>query len=752
MNDTKIFKAEEMKPMKGWQVLGLLLTLFAIYLSSFYDYLLFHGISETFSVLIAFAVFLFAWNSRAYLKNSYFLFIGVAYFFVGTIDMAHTFAYKGMGIFVGFDANLPTQLWIVARFLESLSLLIALLFFKRSVNAYFLFVAYLFLTILLLGTIFIWDAFPVCFIEGSGLTPFKKNSEYFISLILVGVIILFYQNRSQFDSDIHRLLVSSVVLTIIAELAFTFYVSVYGLSNLIGHFLKIISFYLIYLAIIKTGLKKPYDLLFRSLKKSEEVLREVNQKLTTEITEHKKAQAIIQENEKKYRQMFEDNTAIKLLIDPEDGSLVDSNQAALRYYGYQREQFNQMKITDINTLSPEKINEEMQHAKLQKRKFFNFRHRLASGEIRDVEVYSGPIKAQGKTLLFSIIHDCTDRKQAEKALVETQHLLIEAQRMAKLGSWDYDLGSGKINWSEGVYSIFGLDKSYTPSLEGLAEWIHPDDLWAIAPETIEKNTKAGIQEMEYRIIDQTTGKIKHVIGRGETIKDTDGNPVKNYGSFQDITERKKTENHIKASLEEKETLLHEIHHRVKNNMQVISSLLKLQSNDIADPQVKEILKESQSRVYAMSAVHETLHGSEKLSEIDLKSYLSKITTSVFQTYSADHRKVKLNSNVDNSPISINQAYPLGLIINELVSNSLKYAFSTDNEGVISVSMKKSDQELELCIGDDGVGMPEGLDWKNSDTLGLKLVRTLVENQLEGSIEMESDNGTKFTIKFNIDKI
>ncbi len=220
--------------------------------------------------------------------------------------------------------------------------------------------------------------------------------------------------------------------------------------------------------------------------------------------------------------------------------------------------------------------------------------------------------------------------------------------------------------------------------------------------------------------------------------------------FDDLfNEREQAEEQIKASLKEKETLLHEVHHRVKNNMQVINSLLKLQSNTIDDDHIKEILKDSQSRVYAMSAVHETLHGSDKLSEINLKTYLSRVTNSVFQTYSINHGKVKLNSDVEDSPISLNYAYPLGLIINELISNSLKYAFPEDRPGEITVSTKKTDTEIELVVMDDGVGIPEELDWKNAKSLGLKLVRTLVENQLDGSMDMQRKNGTKFTIKLNI---
>jgi len=151
----------------------------------------------------------------------------------------------------------------------------------------------------------------------------------------------------------------------------------------------------------------------------------------------------------------------------------------------------------------------------------------------------------------------------------------------------------------------------------------------------------------------------------------------------------------------------------------------------------------------MSAVHETLHGSKNLSEIDLKTYLSKITTSIFQTYSVTNR-VKLTTDINGIPIRIDQANPIGLVINELISNSLKYAFPDESKGEITVSMKKLDKELELIVMDDGVGISDGFDWKNSSSLGLKIVRTLVENQLDGSIDMESKNGTKFTIKFNIE--
>jgi len=219
---------------------------------------------------------------------------------------------------------------------------------------------------------------------------------------------------------------------------------------------------------------------------------------------------------------------------------------------------------------------------------------------------------------------------------------------------------------------------------------------------------------------------------------------------KEVHVRMVAEEQTQASLKEKETLLQEIHHRVKNNLTVISSLLKLQANGMEDERLKEALKESQNRIYAMSAVHESLYSSENLAEIELKTYIAKISGTLIQTYSTNPRNVKLNTDSEEIKIGIKQASPIGLIINELISNSLKYAFPDDKTGEITVIIQKLNNELELIVMDDGIGIPDGFDWKNSKSLGLKLVRTLVENQLDGSIDMESNNGIKFTIKFNIE--
>jgi PAS domain S-box-containing protein len=232
--------------------------------------------------------------------------------------------------------------------------------------------------------------------------------------------------------------------------------------------------------------------------------------------------------------------------------------------------------------------------------------------------------------------------------------------------------------------------------------------------------------------------------------DDTGKLIQFNANLIDVSKRKQAEEQIKASLIEKETLLNEIHHRVKNNMTVISSLLGLQMSNTDNQIAKDALQDSKNRVQSMSMIHETLYRSDNLSSIDLKKYLSELGKTIFQNYSISN-KVHFKVEADNIMISVKQASPVGLIVNELIANCLKYAFSDNREGEILVGFKSNKENgVELMVSDNGVGIPEGFDLQKVDSLGLKLVKMLVENQLDGSIDMESNNRTKFTIKFNIE--
>ena len=247
--------------------------LFLTFLLSTYSYLLFHSIAEVISIVISGGIFFIGWNSRRYMNSSFFLIIGISSLFISVIDLLHTLSYSGMGIILEFDANLPTQLWIAARYWQSLSYLLALLAINKKINAGYLMVSGVVIISLLFVTIF-YGIFPTSYIEGIGLTPFKIISEYIIILIFLASTIILYKFRSEFNRKIFLLVIASISATIISELAFTLYVSVFDVSNFIGHLLKIIAFFFIYKAIIEKGLQDPFGLLLRKLKLTDESLRQ----------------------------------------------------------------------------------------------------------------------------------------------------------------------------------------------------------------------------------------------------------------------------------------------------------------------------------------------------------------------------------------------------------------------------------------------------------------------------------------------
>jgi PAS domain S-box-containing protein len=204
---------------------------------------------------------------------------------------------------------------------------------------------------------------------------------------------------------------------------------------------------------------------------------------------------------------------------------------------------------------------------------------------------------------------------------------------------------------------------------------------------------------------------------------------------------------IESSLKEKEVLLKEIHHRVKNNLQIISSLLNLQSGYIKDKDSIEIFKESQNRVRSMALIHEKLYQSKDMSQINFSEYVSELVSNLFSSYSLNSALITLHQNINDILLEIDIAINLGLIINELVSNAFKHAFPEARKGNLYISIKKDEHKYELIIEDDGIGFSSEIDFRKTESLGLQLIITLVE-QIGGEIFLFSDNGTKFVIKFN----
>jgi two-component sensor histidine kinase len=219
-------------------------------------------------------------------------------------------------------------------------------------------------------------------------------------------------------------------------------------------------------------------------------------------------------------------------------------------------------------------------------------------------------------------------------------------------------------------------------------------------------------------------------------------------NIRDITDRKQAEVQLHASIREKDILLKEVHHRVKNNMQVIIGILDLQVRSSGNPELTGMLNESQSRIRSMALVHEKLYGAKDFARIDLAGYLKTLSQDLFQSHKINPGRIDLIIQTDGVHVDINKAIPCGLILNELISNALKHAFPEDRQGELQIIIREEQNtEIEIVVRDNGLSLPDNVDIHKPRTVGLHLVNGLVKNQLDGQMEVRRDNGTEFRIKF-----
>ena len=343
-----------------------------------------------------------------------------------------------------------------------------------------------------------------------------------------------------------------------------------------------------------------------------------------------------------------------------------------------------------------------------------------------------------------ISRDISEHKQAEEAL---QHSLNRYRSYVEL--------TGQIGWSTNACGEIVEDlpswKEYTgQTYEEMKGWgwskaLHPDDLESTAGKWKKAVAAKSAYEAEYRLR-RWDGIYRVFMARGIPLFRKDGSIREWAGACIDITDRKRSEYAISESLREKDILLQELYHRTKNNMNVIAGFMSLHMNRVKDLAVRQVFKEAHNRIHSMSMVHEMLYKTHELSKLDLKEYLERLAQFILS--SCKTRDISLKCEMDTVAVSLYLAMPCGLIMNELLSNSIRHAFPGKDSGKISIRLKAGAKEIELSYSDDGVGLPEGFRAEDSVSLGMKLVSGLVKKQLLGAMEVIQGQGTRIVIRFD----
>lgn len=447
----------------------------------------------------------------------------------------------------------------------------------------------------------------------------------------------------------------------------------------------------------------------------------------------------LKESEERYGALFKHSHAVLLLVDPESGTIIDANLKAVSYYGWSYEELVGKNIGELNQLHNSLVAEAMERATTPEANHFLFKHKLASGEIRDVEVYSSPVKFSGKDVLFSIVHDITDRVAAQKAVWESE----ETSRALLNAITE----SAFLTDPEGEFFAANHVTAKRLGFETAEDLLGKNCYDLLPPELATSRKKVSDQVVEtaesVRWQDQRQG--RYIDARLEPVLNEEGEVYRVAFFARDITVEKEAQLKIEASLREKEVLLREIHHRVKNNLASIISLLNLQVKKVDDKDTIAALSDSRDRVRSMSLIHETLFRSENLAEIKVKDYVSTLGTRLLQAMNTSGKQIRMKYDVEDIRLEFDQAIPFGLILNELLTNALKYAFP-EKGGVILVAVQRDGDDLELVVHDNGVGVVN-LNMEELESLGLTIVSNLVENQLEGWMECKNDNGACFVIRW-----
>jgi PAS domain S-box-containing protein len=494
-------------------------------------------------------------------------------------------------------------------------------------------------------------------------------------------------------------------------------------------------------------------------------LFDANEKIKTELLERKKADEMLRTSEARYRLLFETTKEGILILDAETGMILDVNPFLINLLGYSYDLLMGKTIWDIGFLK-DIVGNKDKFLELQKNNYARYENlplETTYGKIIEVEFISNVFEVVNLKLIQCNIRDITERKEIEIGLEKTRKELEvikiaadEASEFAEsvintvrepLIALDKDLRV--VSVSRSFYDFFKVSPEDTVGQLiydlGNKQWDIPK-LRELLETILPQKTSFDNYEVEHDFA--TIGK-RIMLLNARQIQQASGKQRILLLAIEDITERKDAEKKIKALLAEKEIILKEVHHRIKNSMNTIKSLLNLQSAMLKDPFAIEALTDTESRVQSMMLLYDKLYRSTDYMEISIKEYLFSLIDEIIENF-PNSNSVTVEKNIDDFIFDAKRLQSIGIIINELLTNIMKYAFVGKDEGVklIAVSVKKNKNTVSIIIKDNGVGIPVNTNFENSSGFGLTLVRLLTE-QVGGTIRIERENGTSVVLEFEI---
>lgn len=471
-----------------------------------------------------------------------------------------------------------------------------------------------------------------------------------------------------------------------------------------------------------------------------------------DVTDRKRTEEALRESEARLRAIVESEPECVKIVG-RDGTLLDMNPAGLHMIGASTlESVRNLQVTDL--VDPR------YHARYREAIEAVFRGETSEDEYEIValdgsrhwmEQHAVPMREPSDpacvTAMLAVTRDITARRQMAEELRRSEQRLRQAQTIAVIGNWELDLGSGKLWWSDEIYHIFEVDQTqFAASYEAFLGAIHPGDRKVVdAAYTASLQTREPYQ-ITHRIL-TAGGRVKHVEERCETDFAADGTPLSSRGTVQDVTLKVEAELALQATIREKETLLREVHHRVKNNLQIISSLLYFQVKRVQHPADLAAFADVRSRLRAMSLVHERLYRSRDLSTIDMRDYLKELIAALRQSHGDASQGINIAFTADRIHLPVESAMPVGMIVNELLTNVFKHAFPTDyGDRRAEIRMTLSGSQGEISVGDNGVGLPETFSPESGESFGWHSIVALTA-QLDGQVRIAEGAGTRIVIAF-----